>query len=63
MGVKGGRTASTHCLKDGMWLISNEEVIEDIRTTLSGKFMENGYFKVSYLKIGAMPLVKTKHTV
>jgi len=47
-GGKPGRPSSTHCLKDNVLLVSNEEVVEDIRTFLSGEFMENGYLKVCH---------------
>lgn len=47
-GGKRGRPSSTHCLKDNAWLVPNEEVVEDIRTSLSGEFMENGYLKVCH---------------
>jgi hypothetical protein len=63
-GGKRGRPSSTHCLKDNAWLVPNEEVVEDIRNSLSGEFMENGYLKVCHeLKDMSYEISKNKTNI
>lgn len=60
-GGKPGRKPSTHCLKDDGTFVHNLEVVEQIKTQLSGDFMENGYIKTTYeLKDAGFIIGKSK---
>lgn len=45
---KRGRKPSTHCMMEDGRMVSNEQVVDQIRNLLSAEFMENGYRKVTY---------------
>jgi len=60
-GGKPGRKPSTHCRKDDGTFVDNLDVVEQIKSQLSGEFMENGYIKTTYeLKDAGFIIGKSK---
>lgn len=60
-GGKPGRKPSTHCAKDDGTIMTNQEVVEHIKTQLGAEFMENGYIKTTFeLKDSGFIIGKTK---
>jgi transposase InsO family protein len=58
---KRGRKPSIHCKTNNGLIVTNEQVVDQIRATLGQEFMENGYRKMTHeLKDMAYIIGKTK---